>query len=124
MRRCGMLLATLALVGAPDVKAETWKARIALIAEASARTCGEVPQVIWTLSLEAGTLSGTNNFGAKFSTPVAPDGAVNARYTGRVGGNETFEMVVTGNANTRHLEMFNAKNSCRYKVEHGSRVEN
>jgi len=74
---------------------------------------------MWTLTLEAGTLSGVNNFGAKFSAPVLPDGTVTASYTGKAGSNETFEMVLTGNAKTRQLEIFNAKHSCRYKFTGG-----
>jgi hypothetical protein len=110
-----MLLVALALVGAPAARAETWSTGITLIAESSLPTCSEVPQVMWTLSLEAGTLSGTNNFGAKFSTPVGPDGAVQASYTGRAGSNEPFDMVLTGNVKTRQMEIFSAKHSCRYR---------
>lgn len=115
MSRCGMLLVALVLVGAREVRAETWTTRIDLVPESSAQTCAEVPQVIWTLSLEAGTFSGINNFGAKFSTLVAPDGAVMSSYTGKAGSNETFEMVLTGNVKTRQLEILDAKRSCRYR---------
>ena len=115
MSRCWMLLLALVLVGAREVRAETWMTRIDLVPEASGPTCTEVPQVMWTLTLEAGTFSGMNNFGAKFSTPVGPDGAVTASYTGKAGSNETFDMVLTGNVKTRQLEIFNAKYSCRYK---------
>ena len=73
MRSRGMLMVALVLVGAREVRAETWSTRIDLVAESSAQTCTEVPQVIWTLSLEAGTFSGINNFGATFSTRVGPD---------------------------------------------------
>jgi len=115
MRSRGMLMVALVLVGAREVRAETWSTRIDLVAESSAQTCTEVPQVIWTLSLEAGTFSGINNFGATFSTRVGPDGTVTASYSGKAGSNETFEMVLTGNVKTRQLEIFNAKNSCRYR---------
>ena len=70
---------------------------------------------MWTLALEAGTFSGTNNFGAKFSTPVGPDGTVKASYTGKVGSGETFEMVLTGNVKTRQVVIFHEKLSCRYR---------
>ena len=115
MSRCGMLLVALVLVGSPEVRAETWMTRIDLVPESSAKTCAEVPQVMWTLTLEAGTFSGANNFGAKFSTPVGPDGTVKASYTGKSGSNETFEMELTGNVKTRQVELFNAKYSCRYR---------
>jgi hypothetical protein len=115
MNRFGVLLAALVVFGAREVRAETWTTRIDLVPESSAPTCTEVPQIMWTLTLEAGTFSGMNNFGAKFSTPVGPDGAVTASYTGNAGGNETFEMVLSGNTKTRQLEIFNAKLSCRYK---------
>ena len=115
MSRCGMLLVALVLVGTREVRAETWATRIDLVPESSAQTCAEVPQVIWTLSLEAGTFSGINNFGAKFSTSVGPDGAVTASYTGKAGSNETFEMVLTGNVKTRQVEIFNERLSCRYR---------
>ncbi len=115
MGRCGILLVALLLVGGREVRAETWTARIDLVPESSVPTCAEAPQVMWTLSVDAGTFSGVNNFGAKFSTPVGPDGAVTASYTGKTGSNETFEMVLTGNVKTRQLEIFNAKYSCRYR---------
>lgn len=110
-----MLPVALVLLGAQEARADTWNSGIALMKDVSAQTCGEAPQVMWTLSLDAGTLSGRNNFGAKFSAPVGPDGAVTTSYTGQAGGGESFEMVLTGNARTRQLEAFNAKYSCRYR---------
>ena len=115
MSRCWMLLVALVLVGAREVQAETWMTRIDLIPESSAKACTEVSQVMWTLTLEGETFSGTNNFGAKFSTPVGPDGAVKASYTGKAGSGETFEMLLTGNVKTRQIELFNEKLSCRYR---------
>lgn len=119
MSRFGTLLLALMLVGAREIRAETWMARIDLVPESSAPTCTEVPQVMWTLTLEAGTFSGVNNFGAKISAPVLADGTVTASYAGKAESNETFEMVLTGNAKTRQLEIFNAKYSCRYKFTRG-----
>ncbi|MCW5605760.1 MAG: hypothetical protein KIT18_14560 [Burkholderiales bacterium] len=114
MSRWGILLLALVLVGAQGARAETWTAGLVLVKESSSQTCEEVPQVVWTLSLEAGALSGTNNTGAKFSAPVGPDGAVKASYS-VLGSFELIEMVLTGNARTRQLETFTAKYSCRYK---------
>lgn len=110
-----MLLVALMLVGTWEARAEVWTSRIELVPESSAQACAEVPQVMWTLNLEAGTFSGVNNFGAKFSTSVGPDGAVTASYTGKAGSNETFEMVLSGNVKTRQLEIFDSKYSCRYR---------
>jgi hypothetical protein len=114
MSRWGVLLLVLVLIGTRGAQAETWTAGLVLVKESSSQTCEEVPQVLWTLSLEAGTLSGANNIGAKFSTPVGPDGAVRASYS-VYGSFELIEMVLTGNARTRQLETFTAKYSCRYR---------
>lgn len=113
-----MLRILAVLVGlcvAGEAQAQSWKAKLVLIREASIASCQEVPDVTWDLKVEGGVFSGSNNYGAKFSSPVSPEGLVSASYTGRVDW-QSFAMEMTGNVNARLFVLYNSKYSCRYKM--------
>lgn len=114
MKRVWGLLATGLLLAGP-AHAETWKSGITLVRERSVQLCKEWPDQVWDLTLNGGTFSGANNHGAKFSTPVAPDGSVKTSYMGNI-GRDQYQVELTGNVKTRELELLNVKYACRYKL--------
>jgi hypothetical protein len=110
-----LLAVLVGLFVAADAQAQSWQAKLVLLREASIASCQDVPDVTWDLKLEGGVFSGSNNYGAKFSAPVSPDGLVSASYTGRVDW-QSFAMEMTGNVNVRLFVLYNPKYSCRYKL--------
>jgi hypothetical protein len=100
---------------AGNAQAQSWQAGIVVVREVSIASCQEVPTVTWDLKLEGAVFSGSNNYGAKFSSPVSPDGSVKASYTGKL-GEQAFSMELTGNVNARLFVLYSPKYECRFKM--------
>jgi len=93
--------------------ADTWKAKLELIAERSVSSCaqGNVSRVIWDYKIDGDTFTGVATTGLNFTTRMNPDGSVRVTYEAPLGAS-----LLTGNAKTRQLEIWNEKFSCRYRL--------
>jgi hypothetical protein len=100
---------------AGNAQAQSWPAGLFLIREGSRAWCQDMPLVTWDLKIQDGVFSGSNNYGAQFSSPVFPDGSVKASYTAKI-GDRAFAMELTGNVHAKLFVLYNAEYECRFKM--------
>jgi hypothetical protein len=97
--------------------AETWRTATELIPEKSLPTCqgSDLSKFWWDISFQDNVVSGVSSTGAKFSSPVAPDGSFKVSIRSSAGTN-SYPLDIVGNAKSREIESYNQKFSCRYRM--------
>jgi hypothetical protein len=96
-----------------SVQAESWKARQELIAEKSQQRCQQSnPGYTYALDLNGAVLSIVSSANLKFTAAVAANGGVNQETKSPTGAT----IVLSGNAQTRELELLVKGENCRYKL--------
>lgn len=99
---------------ATHAAADPWRARPSLSPESPA-ICrqADLSKVVFDFAHNGTQLSGRTNNGHDFLAPVAGDGSVSTTITVPVDGKE-FAVDLTGNAQSRDLQVFNRRFSCRF----------
>jgi hypothetical protein len=110
-------LVVLGMIGAaPLALAEAWRAKPALEPGAPL-DCKEadVSNLFFEFADTGNEPSVKTSSGEAFSAPISPDGSLKTTFKLPVGG-KTLAADLTGNVKTREMEVFNERDSCRFKL--------